>query len=244
MLNGLIFAAGLGSRLSPLTDDKPKALVEINGKSLLERAILKLKDSGVNRMVINVHYMADKIIKFLKEKDYFDTDIRISDEKEQLLETGGGLMYAKDLFLPNVPILIYNVDVITDTDLSGMLDCFNLSKPMALLAVRERQSSRYLMFNQKNELCAWKNIKTNEMKISKHNNGESNTYAFSGIQIISYDYFKYYFREGAYSIIESYLELAKEFAIKSYNHTNDRWYDIGKIDSFYQIEKELEDFNL
>ena len=120
-MNGMIFAAGLGTRLRPLTDDRPKALVELNGKALLERVIGRMKEVKVERLVINIHHFADQIKIFLREHENFGMDIVLSEEREKLLDTGGGVLKARDLFLPDTPVLIHNVDILTDLDLNALI---------------------------------------------------------------------------------------------------------------------------
>ncbi|WP_218186239.1 sugar phosphate nucleotidyltransferase [Marinifilum fragile] len=160
----MIFAAGLGTRLKPYTNTKPKALVELAGKTLLERAIQKLVKLGVDRIVINVHHFADLIEDFLKENNNFGVDIRISDERDHLLDTGGGLKKAIDLFIPDAPVLIYNVDILSSIDLNELIQQHESSKALVSMVMRKRESSRYLYFNKEKQLTGWKNCKTGEVK--------------------------------------------------------------------------------
>ena len=158
MKQAMIFAAGLGTRLKPLTDTMPKALVRVGGKPLLEHVVLRLKDAGYERIVVNVHHFADQIIDFLKEQNNFGLDIRISDEREALLETGGGIKKALPLFDPTEPILIHNVDILSNLDLQS------LPTDAPLLVVSQRQTKRYLLFNDEMRLQGWTNIETGEVK--------------------------------------------------------------------------------
>ena len=172
MKQAMIFAAGLGTRLKPLTDTMPKALVPVAGQPLLWHVIMKLKDAGFGRIVVNVHHFADQIIDYLCANDNFGLDIRISDEREQLLETGGGIKKALPLFDPSEPILIHNVDILSNLDLNA------LPTDAPLLVVSERKTKRYLQFNDTMRLIGWKNIETGEVK-----GCEGHSLAFSGIHL-------------------------------------------------------------
>ena len=238
-MKAMIFAAGKGTRLQPLTNNTPKALVELNGIPMLERVIVKLKQIGVSEIIINVHYLADQIINFLKSKNNFDIHIEISDEKGELLDTGGGLKKASHFFKTNEPFILHNVDIESNIDLNKMLDLHKSNKSIASLAVRERISSRYLLFNKRMELSGWQNIKTNQEIITKQNTSLSN-YAFSGIHIIDPKIFDFIDQDGKFSIINTYLDLSKTNKIMGYNHTSDYWFDIGNIDNL----KKAEDFLL
>ena len=158
MKQAMIFAAGLGTRLKPLTDTMPKALVRVGGQPLLWHVINKLKLAGYERIVVNVHHFAGMIVDYLKANDNFGLDIRISDESAMLLETGGGIKKALPLFDPSEPILIHNVDILSDLDLTA------LPTDAPLLVVSQRQTKRYLMFDDDMRLQGWTNIETGEVK--------------------------------------------------------------------------------
>ncbi len=225
----MIFAAGLGTRLRPLTNDRPKALVEINGVTLLEKAILKLKSYGFNRIVVNVHHFADKMLDFLDTHD-FGVDIIISDERAELLETGGGLRKAK-LFFEDAPILIYNVDILTDLDLNALYDFHVAHNALATLAVRQRATSRYLLFDDNQILHGWTNIKTGITKIRRMPKDDLQSWAFSGIHVIHPQIFSFLERKGAFSIIDTYLACAAKETILAFPHDDTRWLDVGKHES-------------
>lgn len=233
----MIFAAGLGTRLLPLTNNKPKALVEIKGTPLLEIVIKKLIYSGFNEIIVNVHHFADLVIDFLKSKNNFGIQIKISDEREMLLDTGGGLKNASWFFNDNKPLLVYNVDVLSDIDLQEFYNFHMQSESLATLAVRNRETSRYLLFNKESILCGWKNIKTDEVIISRPNEKDLIPIAFSGIQIIDPKIFDLINQNGKFSIINSYLELAKNHRIICYNHDNNIWMDLGKKENLIEAEK-------
>ncbi len=237
-MKAMIFAAGKGTRLKPLTDNTPKALVKVNGTPMLEIIINKLIKSGVNEIIINTHYLADQIIDFLKSKDNFGIRIEISYEKEELLDTGGGLKKAAWFFDNNEPFILHNVDVISDINLISMIEFHNSNNALATLAVKKRKTSRYFLFNKKNELCGWQNIKTSESIISNPDDS-LNQFAFSGIHIIDPKIFKYLKNDGTFSIVPSYIELSKSNKIMAFQHEKDFWFDIGKPENLKTTESFL-----
>lgn len=241
MINAMIFAAGLGTRLQHYTENCPKALVNLNGKPLLEHCILKLKDSGIDRIVINVHHFADQIEAFLESKNYFDMDIRISDERKLLLDTGGAIKHAKSLFIPNAPILIYNVDILSSLKLKDLVVSHQNNQSLATLNLRDKNTNRYLCFNEDNLLCAWKNDATNEEKLVNESHLNSNSYSFSGIHIIDYKLLDLIEENGVFSIIDLYLRLAKNHRIAGYYDTSDLWMDLGKPEELEKAESLIKD---
>ncbi|WP_321516738.1 nucleotidyltransferase family protein [Marinifilum fragile] len=232
----MIFAAGLGTRLKPYTNTKPKALVELAGKTLLERAIQKLVKLGVDRIVINVHHFADLIEDFLKENNNFGVDIRISDERVHLLDTGGGLKKAIDLFIPDAPVLIYNVDILSSIDLNELVEQHESSKALVSMVMRKRESSRYLYFNKEKQLTGWKNCKTGEVKQARVDMEESKPLAFSGIHIVDPKLFDLIEEDGKFSIIDLYLRLAKTEKMLAYKDQSDLWFDLGKPEQLQKAE--------
>lgn len=226
----MIFAAGLGTRLRPLTNDRPKAMVEVNGVPMLKHAIDKLIAAGVDDVVINVHHFAEQIIEYAAKNNNFGISVSISDESDELMNTGGGLKKAAQLLRGNEPILVMNVDVISDIDLLDICDRHLKSNALATLAVKKRSTSRYLLFNDDDCLCGWKNVKTGELKeVSDCTNAKE--MAFSGIQVLSpqiFDYMEEF--DGAFSSIDLYLHLAKMHKIVAYDHSCGRWMDLGKYE--------------
>lgn len=222
----MILAAGMGTRLRPLTNKTPKALVKVNGVPMLEIVILKLKAIGVLDIIINVHYLSEQIIDFLKKQNNFGIHIEISDESNELLDTGGGLKKASWFFDKNEPFILYNVDVISDINLIEMMEFHKRNNSLVTLAVRKRNSSRYFLFNDANELCGWENIKTSESIISNANQNLKQ-FAFSGIHIISSKIFSHFKYDGAFSIVPFYIEFSKSSKIMAYKHDKDLWFDIG-----------------
>ncbi|MBS9767806.1 MAG: nucleotidyltransferase family protein [Flavobacteriaceae bacterium] len=235
MFNAFIPSAGLGTRLYPLTKNTPKALVEIGGKPLLEHQLLKLKRAGVREVVVNVHHFAEQIIDFIAEHQNFGLDIRISDEREQLLNTGGGLKQALQFFQQDLPILVHNVDIFSDLKLGSLLKYHQEKKALATLVLRERSSSRYLQFNEELQLCGWENVKTAEQKIARKTEFAKN-YAFSGIQVVAPEIFNKITEQGAFSVIDLYLRLAKIEKIVGFVDRQSRWADVGKYEELQEVE--------
>jgi len=227
-MEAMLFAAGLGTRLLGETSDKPKALVDVGGKPLLQRAIEKLSASGVSKIVVNVHHFAPQVIDFIKGKKW-EVPVFISDESDQLLETGGGLKKAGPLFSGKEPILIYNVDILSNIDLQKLESTHLASGNLVTLVVRKRESQRYFKFDAEMQLAGWVNKKSGETKISRPDVFEdAKELAFSGIHIVQPEILKYMPEEDRFSIINVYLELAKTQKIKGYLDTSELWMDVGK----------------
>lgn len=233
-MKAMIFAAGLGTRLKPITNDKPKALVEINGISLLEITIKKLIRFGFTELIINVHHFADQIISFIKQNS-FEADIHISHEKNVLLNTGGGLKQAQWFFDDGNPFLLYNVDIITDLDLKSFYDSHLKDDSIATLAVRDRKSSRKLLFDENELLCGWKDIKKDKLKITRKSR-EKTELAFSGIHVIDPKIFKYFSQQEEFSIIDFYLDVSKTEKIRAFRHNETSWQDVGKLNDLQNLK--------
>ena len=236
----MIFAAGLGTRLKPLTDSMPKALVPVAGKPMLEHVIIKLKNAGFHEIVINVHHFADQIIHFLKEKDNFGIDIHISDETDCLLDTGGGIKKAASFFTDGEPILIHNVDILSNMDLKGLYTYHQTSGNDATLLVSSRKTARYLLFNHENRLCGWINKDTHQTKPENfvYKPEEQKEYAFSGIHVISPTLFNYMGDDwsGKFSIMDFYLENCSKARLGGYTTDNLQIIDIGKPETLEKAE--------
>ena len=225
----MIFAAGLGTRLYPLTADKPKALVEINGKTLLASAIEKIIENNIHHIVVNVHHFGEQIIQFIESHGY-DAEIHISDERNQLLETAGGLKHASPFFSKSNHILLYNVDILSSINLKKMLDSHLQTDALATLAVKERESSRYFIFDSQNmELCGWINYQTGDciQKIKSDNTVEL---AFSGIHFVKREVIDLIPPAEKLSFTPFYLDICKNQKIIGYDHSGDKWKDIGKYE--------------
>jgi NDP-sugar pyrophosphorylase family protein len=237
-MKAMIFAAGLGTRLKPLTNNKPKALVEILGKTLLQHCVENLKKQGISDIVINVHHFSSQIINLLKHQNNFGANVQISDESEALLDTGGGILKAKPLLSGNGPILLLNVDVLTNLDFSELKKFHLKEQALASLVVRKRETSRYLLFDETNQLTGWKNSKTGETKISREREfKESTAYAFSGIQAIQPKLLDLIEEQGKFSVIDLYLRLAKTQTIKAFVDEKSIWMDLGKYEQIGQAEQ-------
>jgi len=233
----MIFAAGNGTRLKPLTNNKPKALVKIGGITLLERNIRFLKKYGINDITINVHHFSQQIIDFLKQHNFFDVSISVSNESDELLGTGGGLKKAIPFLNGNEDILIINTDILTNINLNSLFSFHNNSKSLSTLVVRKRTTSRYLLFDNNNYLTGWENIKTRERKIVRPETiNTSKPYAFSGIQVISPKILSLITENGFFSIIDLYLRLAVNEKISSFIDNDSLWMDAGKYSEINKAE--------
>lgn len=228
----IIFAAGLGTRLKPITNSIPKVLVDVDGTPILERIILKLISHSFKKIVINTHYFADKVEEFINSKN-FDAEIIISYEKD-VLETGGGLVFAKKYFHEG-NILIYNGDILTDIDISELWNAHINNKSIATLASFPRKSSREFLWNKEKELCGWRNLETGEYKWSNEVK-EFYGQPFAAIHVVSTDIFNYLPKEGKFSLTPAYLEIAKTQPIKMWNASNSYWFDIGSINKLNEAQ--------
>jgi mannose-1-phosphate guanylyltransferase len=238
-MKAMIFAAGLGSRLRPLTDNKPKALIEINNTPLLEFVINRLKSYGFYEIIINIHHFADMIIDFLKKKNNFKIHIEISDERDLILDTGGGLKKASWFFDDSKPFLVHNVDVLSDLDLNKLYQYHLDTDSFATIAVRNRITQRYLLFDDNNTLCGWKNTKTSDTKISRQSESSLHLLANCGIQIIDPRIFQHLPDENVFSIIDLYLKLSANKKISAFIDNNSFWMDVGKKENLQEAENFL-----
>jgi len=239
-MKAMILAAGLGTRLKPFTDNHPKALAEVNGKSLLQRNVEYLKSFGVTDIIVNVHHFASQISKTISNNNGWGTKITISDETDEVLETGGGLKKAAWFFQDSdEPFVLLNVDILTDIDLKKLLEYHNSKKALATLAVSNRETSRYFLFDENNILSGWENIKTNQIIITRPNSNLSRR-AFSGLHIISPEIFKDITQTGKFSMVDVYLELSKTQIIKGFDQGDCKFIDVGKPESIAQAESMFE----
>ena len=235
-MKAMILAAGMGSRLKPLTDHIPKALVEINGKSLLQLVIERLKPFAVTEIIINVHHHGQQIVDFVVAHELFGLWIEFSRETE-LLDTGGGLKKAAWFFDDGAPFLVHNVDVLSDLDIFEMAKTHRQSGALATVAVRSRQTSRYLLFDEQNRLCGWRSVKDGQEKIVRPGVKSLKPLSFMGIHIISPEIFTFMPAQERFSIIDLYLDLAaRGKSIMAYRADECRWIDLGKRESFEQVK--------
>ena len=234
-MKAMIFAAGMGTRLQPFTDNHPKALAQVNGVPLLERNIKYLQSYGINDFVINIHHFGGQILAFLGENDNFGANIEISNESDELLETGGGLLFAKRFLENEKTFLIMNVDILTDLNITNLINIHELKGGMVTLAVSDRDSTRKLMFNDKMYLKGWKNLTTNK-KTVVGGIFKLRELAFSGVHCVNSEIFTKITRTGKFSIMDEYLDLMKEDIIIGYQHTANL-IDVGKPESVAEAEK-------
>jgi NDP-sugar pyrophosphorylase family protein len=237
-MKAMIFAAGLGTRLSPLTNDRPKALVEINGTPMLGLLIHKLAKIGITQFIVNVHHYADMVIDYLKSQEFNSYDIIISDERDLLLETGGGLLKARNLLLDDGPVLVHNVDIWTDFNFEDFINNHVSLGAFASVAVSHRDTSRYLLFNDKLQLIGWENLKTGESRMQRDDIVKYQL-AFSGIHLLSQEFLQKMHGDGKFSIIDTYLEFSKSNDIIAWEHPSEMWMDLGKPEAIYALEKKL-----
>lgn len=234
-MKALIFAAGKGTRLKPFTDHHPKALAKVNGIPLLERNINYLKGFGISDFVINIHHFGNQIVDFLKQNDNFGCKIEISDETRELLETGGGLIFARKLLDHGEDFLIMNADILTDMNVTEFVEYHKKIKDFATLAVSDRESSRKLLFNDEMILRGWLNVQTGEQRLAEFNKGFK-ALAFSGIHCINPLIFEKIKRKGKFSVMEEYLDLMQTEQIHGFVHDS-ILIDVGKPQSIAEAEK-------
>ena len=249
----MIFAAGLGTRLKPLTDTLPKALVPLAGKTLLQWQIEKLKAAGITDIVINIHHFPDMIINYLKDNDNFGCNIQVSDERDALLETGGGLRKAEEKFRSlgvqefrssNEGILICNVDILSNIDIPVLLQAYNPAE-IGLVVVSQRETQRYLLFDRENRLCGWTNIATGEFRgpIAKSQEPIAHRQlAFSGMQVLNPRIFECMdnivkLKGEKFSLIDLYLNICEQETLKAYIPNDYRMMDVGKISQLSEAEE-------
>ena len=234
----MIFAAGLGTRLKPFTDHHPKALAQVNGKSLLERNLEYLSGFGIVDFVINTHHFADQIDAELQKIKKAEWNIAISYEADGPFETGGGLAFAsKYLRQHELPFIVMNVDILTNLDLIGMFEYHQKINPLATLAVTDRESSRQLLFDDEMKLVGWKNNHSGEFKWVDGVVNDVRPFSFSGIHVIHPNIFKCMPTDGTFSMIDIYLKVAKDELVIAYDHSGDLVLDVGKPSSLSTAEE-------
>lgn len=242
-MNAMIFAAGLGTRLQPITNSIPKAMVPVGGKSLLEHTILRMKNAGFNSIIINVHHYPDQIIDFLRDNNNFGISIFISDERNQLLDTGGAIKKVSLIFQENEPLLIHNVDIFSSVDLNKLYQEHKENQNrLATLVVSSRETARYLLFDDNNRLKGWVNKQTKETKPTENLDiSQFKELAFSGIQVVSPSVFELMkYESDKFSIIDFYLKHCVDQEIIGYVPDNFQFLDVGKLDAIKQAEKFLQ----
>lgn len=236
-MQAMIFSAGLGTRFKPWTNKHPKALAPVNSKPLLQRNIEYLQQYGINHIIVNVHHFAEQIIQVLEENDGWGSTVIISDERDEVLETGGGLLKAKHLFAAGKRFITCNVDILTDLDISKLIAFHEAHTPLISFAVTNRATSRYLLLDEHNRLCGWRNTKTGEERISiplSEGSTQRIEKAYSCVVVFEYDIFQLmetYGFSGKFSLIDVYLRLAADHQILGYDHSADKLVDVGRPES-------------
>jgi NDP-sugar pyrophosphorylase family protein len=222
----MILAAGLGTRLKPFTSHHPKALATVNNLPLLHIALQKIKRLGIKKVIVNVHHFADQVTSFIQDYDAGNMEILISDERAQLLDTGGGVLKAGPLFDKGADILIYNVDVVTNAPLEELIATHQKQQNIATLWVQPRSTSRFLLFTADNQLCGWRNTKTGDELWVKEPIASS-PLGFNGIQVIQHRLLSLLPPKGAFPIIPEYLNLAGKYKISGWRSDDSQWFDTG-----------------
>lgn len=241
----MVFAAGLGTRLKPFTLQHPKALVPVAGVPMLRRVLEKIKEAGIEDVVVNVHHFAGQIIDYLKDNRNFGLNIHISDESGLLLDTGGGILHARK-WLEGDTFLVHNADILTDFSLREMIECHNASKADVTLLCAFRDTSRYLLFERDNRMCGWENVKTGEIKPSGLKTEDLIPRAFGGVHILGPKVLdmlqKYASKEGkeVFSIVPFYVSSCADLDIRSFTPSGPcRWHDVGKPESLAEAEEAM-----
>jgi N-acetyl-alpha-D-muramate 1-phosphate uridylyltransferase len=236
-MKAMIFAAGLGTRLGRITETVPKALVDINGKTVLHRAVERCTSYGFNDIIINVHHFADMVEEEVRKLNKMGFTISVSDERDQLLENGGGLYKAKDFFDSN-PFLLYNVDIVSDLSLTRLFELHLEKKGLATLAVRHRPGKRFLLIDEDGRLRGWRNIATGEQILTGSTHEGLSEIAFSSMHILEPEIFSY-MQAGKYSMIDLYLKLAGNHPVYTLKHDEGYWIDVGTPESLESVRKLL-----
>ncbi|MBC8144132.1 MAG: nucleotidyltransferase family protein [bacterium] len=237
-MDAMILAAGLGTRLRPITQSLPKALVEVGGVPMLKLVAQRLIAAGATRLIVNVHHHPQQIIDYIASNAGFGVETHVSDESGELLDTGGALLQARPLFTRDAPFILHNVDVVTDIDLGAMYRAHVASNALATLAVMRREASRYLMFDDDGTLCGFGNAATGLHREARTPVGQAEHLGFSGVHILDPQVFDLMMETGAFSIITMYMRLAANHRIAAYRVDESRWIDIGKPEQLEQARNE------
>lgn len=242
-MEAFLLAAGLGTRLRPLTNDRPKALVEIDGRTLLEINIQRLVEAGATHIVVNIHHFAEKMKAFLESREW-GVPISVSDESNLLLDTGGGLKKAQDLFSGKEPILIHNVDILSNLNLTDIVNKHKQSGNIATLVTSQRNTSRHLLFSPENKLTGWTNKKTGEFLWTEGEQTNYTEHAFSGIAVINPKLLSLLPEASEpYPIIPQYLKIAQNHSIGCFCHDPKQWLDVGKPETISIASAFLKNIN-
>ena len=240
-MKAMIFAAGLGTRLGDLTRNTPKALVKVSNWTLLDLIIKKMIAFGIRDIIINVHHFANQMEDYIRTYSSDKVNLFISDERNQLLDTGGALKHALDVFEEDENILIHNVDIISNLDFNDFEQTFLSNSANVLLAVKNRDSSRKLLFDKKNKLIGWKNLLNNEQILVQGKTNCENQYSFSGISMMKASVPASFSDSGAFPLILALLKIAEHQKIIAYTE-NHKWIDTGKAESIIEAEKHISEY--
>lgn len=233
-MKAMILAAGKGTRMLPLTADRPKALIEVQGIPLLEHTIRYLHYHGIEEIIINVHHHAEQIVDFVTRKNAFGLNIAFSDERDELLDTGGGLYKARWFFNDNQPFVLTSSDVITNLDLKQLCDFHDRHQPLATLAVSRRSSTRDFLFDAQDQLCGWHHRATGQERIVRPVENPRRL-AFSTIHVLQPAIFDHITERGRFSIVDAYLRLAKTHPILGFEHSESLWFECGRIENLEKL---------
>jgi NDP-sugar pyrophosphorylase family protein len=236
-MKAMILAAGLGTRLGELTSDTPKALVKIQGISMLERLVRRLKKQGISEFLINIHHFGDQIIDFTKKHNNFGVKISFSDERDELLDTGGALLKAAGFFTGNEPILVHNVDVYSEFRLKQLIDYHHNREAMVTFCMRKRTMGRVLIVDQLYQLIGWGNLDQINFRWVSQPTMLFQTFAFEGIYLLSPDFVNKIPFSGKFSIIDCWLEMAKTEKIIGFRDESPIWFDLGSAEKIVMAEK-------
>lgn len=235
-MKAMIFAAGLGTRFKPWTDSHPKALALVNGKSLLQRNIEYLQKYNITDVVINVHHFSKQVIDAVAINKGWGSNIMISDETDEVLETGGGLLKAKKLLQGGEPFLTLNADFLTDLNIDKLLTFHRNENALISFGITNRKTSRYFLFDEDNRLCGWRNVNSGEERISIPKK-DLKEMAYSCVVVFEPKIFELITQRGKFSLVDTYLSLAADHLICGYDHSGDKLVDVGKPDSVAIAEK-------
>lgn len=236
-MRAIILAAGLGSRLKPLTDNTPKALVAFRGVPMVERIIRNLAYAGVQDIMVNVHHFAGQVVEFLDKLEVEGVNLYISDETGELMDTGGAILLAREFLKREEDFIVHNVDVYTDLDIGDLIRNHRNGKALASLAVKKRPTSRSLLFDDTGFLCGWMHNETGEKRMVRTPSGSLEDFGNSCVQVINAEFLDFFPKTEPRSLTEMYLELAEQHMIGAYTHNQDYWYDLGRYNNFIKADK-------
>ena len=236
-MRAIILAAGMGSRLKPLTDSTPKALVVFRGMPMVERIIRNLADAGVYEIMVNVHHFAGQVVEFLDKLDIDGLSLHISDESDELMDTGGAILQAREFLKEEKDFIVHNVDVFTNLDIGELIRNHREGNTLATLAVKKRPTSRSLLYDGTGSLCGWVHNETGEKRMVRSPSGSLEDFGNTCVQVINAEFLDFFPKTEPRSLTEMYLELAERHMIGAYTHNQDYWYDLGRYNNFIKADK-------